>query len=110
MESYVQGRAVDSHILPDSRAVSESCATRLLNRDVLDGYPPNERLVIFVLALMANAKRGAYPSDRTLARKCGVGRDTVRMAKARAEKDGVITRAVAKRGSAVAVDRRSLLP
>jgi hypothetical protein len=74
--------------------VSESSATRLLNRDVLDGYPPNERLVIFVLALMENSKAGAYPSDRTLARKCGVGQDTVRAAKARAEADGVICRAV----------------
>jgi len=70
--------------------VSESCATRLLNRDVLDGYPPNERLVIFVLALMANAKAGAYPSDRTLARKTGTSPNTVRAAKAHAKDDGII--------------------
>jgi DNA-binding transcriptional MocR family regulator len=74
--------------------LAESTATRLLNRDVLDGYPPNERLVVLTLALMASAKDGAYPSDRTLARKTGTSRNTVRAALDRAEADGVIERIV----------------
>ncbi len=76
--------------------MAESTATRLLNRDVLEGYDSSHRLVIFVLALMANPKMGAYPSDRILARKCGVGQGTVRAAKARAEDDGVIARVIPK--------------
>lgn len=63
---------------------------RLIDDDLLAGFPPAQAMVLVVLAHMEHGERGAFPSERQLAERSHTSRETVRSALKGARERGLI--------------------